>query len=182
MFDQGILFEGLNHDLREQVRERVLSIQVIIPSIETFYENMKYISIGARILRKYIIDTSIPFQPESNRNKLSLFESLASCWSAEVRMVEVEDGKTAISPGVPSVWLAYKTLFVAALRAFAQLSSDHPRQDVRGETMPAVAEAIRITSLSQLAQEVGFTNSKTTNNLTSPRGYLTLQQYVPCSG
>lgn len=97
-------------------------------------------------------------------------------------MVEVEDGKTAISPGVPSVWLAYKTLFVAALRAFAQLSSDHPRQDVRGETMPAVAEAIRITSLSQLAQEVGFTNSKTTNNLTSPRGYLTLQQYVPCSG
>ncbi|PCD21547.1 hypothetical protein FGRA07_11692 [Fusarium graminearum] len=182
MFDQGILFEGLNHDLREQVRERVLSIQVIIPSIETFHENMKFISIGARILRKYIIDTSIPFQLESNRNKLSLFESLASCWSAEARMVEVEDGKTAISPGVPSVWLAYKTLFVAALRGFAQLSSDHPRQDVRGETMPAVAEAIRIASLSQLAQEVGFTNSKTTDNLTSPRGHPALQQYVPCSG
>jgi hypothetical protein len=183
MFEEGTLFEGLKDlGLREQIRERVLSVQIIIPSIETFHENMKYISIGAKILRKYVMDTPVTAQGEPNRHKLTLFESLASCWSAETRNIEVNDGKTVTISGAPSAWLAYKSLFIAALRNFAQLSSDHPRQDVRGETLAAVAETSHITSLAQLAQAVGFTNNKTKDNLAESHGHPAINRFYDRAG
>ncbi|RYC82101.1 hypothetical protein BFJ63_vAg15001 [Fusarium oxysporum f. sp. narcissi] len=178
MFNEGLLFEGLKDlDLREQVRKRVLSVQVIIPSMETFHENMKYISIGAKILRKYLMETPIRVPGEPRQPKLTVFESLASCWSAEIRSIEVKDGEMSTSPEAPSAWFAYETVFLAALRDFARLSSEHPRQDVRGETMPAFAEASRIASLGQLAHQLGFKNSKIQEMLAKPYGHPTVGSY-----
>ncbi|GKU22533.1 unnamed protein product [Fusarium langsethiae] len=183
MFEEGTLFGGLRDlGLREQIRERVLSVQSIIPSIETFHENMKYISMGAKIVRKYVTENPVLAQGEQKRHKLTLFESLASCWSAETRNIEVNDGKTVRSPGAPSAWLAYKTIFIAALRNFAQLSSDHPRQDVRGETLAAVAETSRIISLAQLAQAVGFTNNKIKGTLAEPHGHPAMDRFFNRAG
>ncbi|KAL7757083.1 hypothetical protein ACKLNR_014076 [Fusarium oxysporum f. sp. zingiberi] len=178
MFNEGLLFEGLKDlDLREQVRKRVLSVQVIIPSMETFHENMKYISIGAKILRKYLMETPIRVPGEPRQPKLTVFESLATCWSAEIRSIEVKDGEMSTSPEAPSAWFAYETVFLAALRDFARLSSEHPRQDVRGETMPAFAEASRIASLGQLAHQLGFKNSKVQEMLEKPYGHPTVGSY-----
>ncbi|KAK7591923.1 hypothetical protein V3481_006560 [Fusarium oxysporum f. sp. vasinfectum] len=178
MFNEGLLFEGLKDlDLREQVRKRVLSVQVIIPSMETFHENMKYISIGAKILRKYLMETPIRVPGEPRQPKLTVFESLASCWSAEIRSIEVKDGEMSTSPEAPSAWFAYETVFLAALRNFARLSLEHPRQDVRGETMPAFAEASRIASLGQLAHQLGFKNSKIQEMLAKPYGHPTVGSY-----
>ncbi|KAF4331949.1 hypothetical protein FBEOM_14269 [Fusarium beomiforme] len=178
MFNEGLLFEGLKDlDLREQVRRRVLSVQVIIPSMETFHENMKYISIGAKILRKYLMETPIPVPGEPRQPKLTIFESLASCWSAEIRSIEVNDGEMSTSPEPPTAWFAYETVFLAALREFARLSSEHPRQDVRGETMPAFAEASRIASLGQLAHRLGFNNSKIQDILANTHGHPTISSY-----
>ncbi|TVY67253.1 hypothetical protein Focb16_v009839 [Fusarium oxysporum f. sp. cubense] len=178
MFNEGLLFEGLKDlDLREQVRRRVLSVQVIIPSMETFHENMKYISIGAKILRKYLMETPIRVPGEPKQPNLTVFESLASCWSAETRSIEVKDGEMSTSPDTPTAWFAYETVFLAALRDFARLSSEHPRQDVRGETMPAFAEASRIVSLGQLAYQLGFKNSKVQEMLANPSGHPTVGSY-----
>ncbi|PNP60901.1 hypothetical protein FNYG_14369 [Fusarium nygamai] len=178
MFNEGLLFEGLKDlDLREQVRRRVLSVQVIIPSMETFHENMKYISIGAKILRKHLMETPIRVPGEPRQPKLTVFESLASCWSAETRSIEVKDGEMSTSPDTPTAWFAYETVFLAALRDFARLSSEHPRQDVRGETMPAFVEASRIASLGQLAHQLGFKNSKVQEMLANPYGHPPVGSY-----
>ncbi|KAG6986388.1 hypothetical protein FOFC_15219 [Fusarium oxysporum] len=178
MFNEGLLFEGLKDlDLREQVRKRVLSVQVIIPSMETFHENMKYISIGAKILRKHLMETPIPVPGKPRQPKLTIFESLATCWSAEIRSIEVKDGEMSTSPEAPTAWFAYESVFLAALREFARLSSEHPRQDVRGETMPAFAEASRIGSLGQLAHQLGFDNSKIQEILARPYGHPTIGSY-----
>ncbi|SPJ72389.1 uncharacterized protein FTOL_02117 [Fusarium torulosum] len=183
MFNEGMLFEGLKDlDLREQVRKRVLSIQVIIPSIETFHENMKYISMGAKILRKYLMEKPGPAKGEPRRHKVTVFESLASRWSAEIRNVEVTDGKVSTSHEAPTAWFAYETVFLAALREFARLSPDHPRQDVRGETMPAFAEASRVAYLTRLAQQVGFNNSRIEETLERPHGHPTIDIYSPRDG
>jgi hypothetical protein len=183
MFNEGMLFEGLKDlDLREQVRKRVLSVQVIIPSIETFHENMKYVSMGAKILRKYLMEKPGPVQGEPRRHKATLFQSLASRWSAEIRNVEVTDGKVSTSHEAPTAWFAYTTVFLAALREFARLSPDHPRQDVRGETMPAFAEASRIVYLARLAQQAGFNNSRIEETLARPHGHPTIAIYTPRDG
>lgn len=183
MFNEGMLFEGLKDlDLREQVRKRVLSIQVIIPSIETFHENMKYVSMGAKILRKYLMEKPGPVQGEPRRHKATVFQSLASRWSAEIRNVEVTDGKVSTSHEAPTAWFAYTTVFLAALREFARLSPDHPRQDVRGETMPAFAEASRVAYLARLAQQAGFNNSRIEETLARPHGHPTIDIYTPRDG
>ncbi|KAH6869645.1 hypothetical protein B0T10DRAFT_383886, partial [Thelonectria olida] len=165
-------------DLRDRIRKRVLSIQFIIPSVETFHENMKYISIAAKILRRYLMEV-----PTCKRNKPTLFESFASNWkSPGVQYVEHNYGEFSQTTQTPTAWHAYKTVFLAALRDFARLSFEHPRQDVRGETMPAFPEGRRITYLARLALQVGFENTKIQGALEMQTGHPEVAQYKPKVG
>lgn len=60
LMDRGQIFPGVKDpSVRSQLLQRILSIQTIIPSIWTFHENMKYFSIAARILRKYVIGEKV---------------------------------------------------------------------------------------------------------------------------
>ncbi|KAH7000877.1 hypothetical protein EDB80DRAFT_580501, partial [Ilyonectria destructans] len=179
MFDQGSVLEGIKDlDLRNRIRQRVLSVQVIIPSVETFHENMKYISIGAKIVRKYLMEV-----PTCKRNKPTLFESLAGKWkSPGARYVEYEYGKFTQTCEAPTAWHAYTTVSLAALREFARLSFEHPRQDIRGETMPAFPEGPRINYLARLALQVGFDNLKIQETLETQSGHPEVAQYKPQDG
>ncbi|KAL6409091.1 hypothetical protein AUP68_05460 [Ilyonectria robusta] len=179
MFDQGTLLEGIKDlDLRDRIRKRVLSVQVIIPSVETFHENMKYVLMGAKILRKYLMEV-----PTCKRNKPTLFESLASKWkSPGTQYVEYDYGKFMQTCEAPTAWHAYTTVFLAALREFARLSFEHPRQDIRGETMPAFPEGPQINYLARLALQVGFDNLKIQETLKTQSGHPGVAQYKPQDG
>ena len=179
MFDQGTLFESIKDlDLRDRIRHRVLSVQIIIPSVETFHENMKYVLMGAKILRRYLVEV-----PTCKRNKPTLFESLASKWkNPGAQYVEYEDGKFLPTSDAPTPWHSYLTIFLAALREFARLSFEHPRQDVRGETMPAFPEGPRIQYLARLALQVGFDNPKIQETLRAQTGHPGVAQYKPQDG
>ncbi|KAL6359123.1 hypothetical protein LRP88_09323 [Fusarium phalaenopsidis] len=179
MFDDGTLLRGIEDlDVRDRVRQRILSLQVIIPSIETFHENMKFFSIGAKILRKYLMEA-----PTSRKGKPTLFESLSSKWNgAAVQYVECEPGEITTSSETPTQWHAYTTVFLAALRDFARLSFEHPRQDVRGETMPAFPESPQIIYLAHLAIQVGFDNPKIRETLELRAGHPEVAQYKPQDG
>ncbi|CVL13584.1 uncharacterized protein FPRN_06973 [Fusarium proliferatum] len=180
MFTDGTLFRGLKDlDLRDFVRDKVLSVQVIIPSLETFHENMKYISLGAKFLRGHFM---VPLE-DNKQDTPTLYQSLGDDWSDPgTYYVEVADSRLQLVTGRPTKYGAYKHLFIAALRHFARLTANSPRQDVRGETMPSFPERSRIQYLAQLAHSRGFNNTKITDTLNSATEYTFLPDYVPRTG
>ena len=180
MMDDGTIFADLEDpDLRDSVRNRILSLQVVIPSIETFQENMKYFSIGARILQNYVQQV-----PSSQRNQPTLLESLSKDWTApSVAHLEVDTGMLRPFPEIqPTVQLAYVTIFLAAIRQFAELGHDRPRQDVRREIMPAFDKRSAVIQLVQLAACLGFDNAKIQENLIHTPGREETLSFQPKPG
>ncbi|RSL89850.1 hypothetical protein CEP52_014772 [Fusarium oligoseptatum] len=181
MFSDGTLFRELRDlDLRDVVRDRVLSVQGIIPSLQTFHENMKYISMGAKFLRKHFIT---PLQ-DKQLGTPTLFQRLARDWSDPgAYYVEVADEKLeAVPTGRATAYRAYKHLFISALRNFARVTTNPPRQDVRGETMPSFPEKSRIRYLSRLAGSLGFDNANIQEALDNQDGHPSIPDYVPEAG
>lgn len=44
--------------LRDEILSNIMSLDVVIPSLATFHSNMRYFSIGARILQRFTVDNS----------------------------------------------------------------------------------------------------------------------------
>ena len=159
MFDDGDIFEGMSDtEMRERVKQNVLALKVVIPSVESFHENMKFFSLGMKIIRKNIADPS----PRG-----SWLEMLMKSWHLpSVPYVETAHGrlKPFVEPHF-TAQLAFTQLFLAALRNFPYLCSEHPRQDRRGELMPAYALASMTSYLSELAFTLGFNNKTIDKNM-----------------
>jgi hypothetical protein len=51
----GTLFYNIsNEEVRSKLLRNLLAFEGIIPSVLTFYKNMRYLIVGAKILEKYI--------------------------------------------------------------------------------------------------------------------------------
>ncbi|KAF1959366.1 hypothetical protein CC80DRAFT_545738 [Byssothecium circinans] len=70
--EDGELFHGFTDPAsRRQILNNILSINIIIPSLKTFHENMKYFAIGAKILRQHILsEDDAKGQPRSFAQRL----------------------------------------------------------------------------------------------------------------
>ncbi|KAK4646423.1 hypothetical protein QC761_0042650 [Podospora bellae-mahoneyi] len=99
-----------------------MSLDVIIPSLVTFHRNMRYFSIGARVLQHFIADNS-RFETK--------FQSLFRQWAYDP-VFEVSEDNFALMD-LTTVDLAYIQLFLFVLRHFPLLSEDRPLQDKQGE-------------------------------------------------
>ncbi|KAG8422535.1 hypothetical protein J3459_010277 [Metarhizium acridum] len=54
LFADGTLFPGFqSRSVRDRLKDNILHLEVSIPSIQTFHENMKYLTIGAKILERH---------------------------------------------------------------------------------------------------------------------------------
>lgn len=183
LMDRNKTFRALSRpDLREGVKMRLLSVNTVISSLETFHENMKYFALGARALMKFLL-----VKEPLARNRLTLFASLAKDWQRPVvtkaNRAELDEIYVQGMPEViTSPWLAYKIVFSVALRNFASLGTERPRQDVRGECMPAFERSVSVTSLLKLALAVGFKNSKIQEILERPPDSLGNPTFIPADG
>lgn len=152
---------------RKKLQDNVLSISTMIPSLVTFHENMKYISIGAKILRENLA-------PKSLRGT-TLFRCLTQkdYWKAPKRSyMEIGKGNFVVlsSPIIEESYLHYKQLFLAALRHFTELSTESALQDIREEKIPARELKETKTYLNRLALCVGFDNPKIQKIRDNPSG------------
>ncbi|KAI1841724.1 hypothetical protein JX266_012092 [Neoarthrinium moseri] len=181
MFKKSIIFSGItNNDVRERLKERVLSLDVVIPSLEAFHENMKFMSIGVRILREHVLVSS---RRMKRKNRPSLFESLAADWQNPVEaQVEVADGRFDKMLATPNVYVAYVQLFLAALRNFPRLSLMSPRQDLRGEVMSASVDQSQVQKLLKLASTLGFDNSNIRAAIENPTDHSNKLDFEPGQG
>ncbi|RYP01922.1 hypothetical protein DL764_006017 [Monosporascus ibericus] len=154
-----------DNDTRDRILENILSLQVIIPSIETFHENMKYFSIGAKILQKHVEYVDAKKPRRRNERRSTMFENLRNDWKPPERSVVrtgAEKYRTLSHPLTPE--LAYTELFLSALRDFPRLCTESPLQGRQGEKLVAFLDGTYLERFRQTAKTLGFQNAKLNQN------------------
>jgi hypothetical protein len=59
--DRGELFPLiLDRPTRETIKQTIIGLEVIIPTIKLFYENAKYLEIEGRIIKVYLFNNRLP--------------------------------------------------------------------------------------------------------------------------
>jgi hypothetical protein len=143
------LFPGIhdeNH--RAKLYRNITSQDVVIPSILTFDENIRYITIGVKILERHILPKEhAPRKARSTHQSTSFIKRLS-------------DWKVNDTIHRQSVRAAFVALLVDALRNFASLSSETPLQDIKGQGMIAAPNDAYISQLCSSALSYGFSNQK----------------------
>ncbi|KJZ69633.1 hypothetical protein HIM_10972 [Hirsutella minnesotensis 3608] len=146
-------------DMRGKLKQNVLSIRVMIPSIETFHDDMRYLSIGAKILEGHILSRHDK-KKTIGGNRLNLFQSLREDWGGSSVQIQTGHHSFAWSRISLTPRLAFMQLLLAALRYFPYLSSEAPLQDLGNTRMGASVDARYVGLLCRTARELGFFNDK----------------------
>ncbi|KAK7954382.1 hypothetical protein PG988_015076 [Apiospora saccharicola] len=142
---------------RKRLLHNILSLTVVIPSIKTFHENMKYFSIGAKIIQEHVGENYV----SSRRGpRLTLMRSVLRDWHQPAGKVENGEGHYYLTEGPMTEQLAYTQLFLSALRHFPRLSNESPRQDRCGEVMNAKLGKEQLKRFCDGARQLGFGNPK----------------------
>lgn len=141
---------------RDYLLQKILKLRTIIPSITTFHENMKYFSIGAKILTKFLVGDNLKRLLHKDGKQITVPEYLKSYWRKSQSVLIQVDQKRYQRILNPSFILVLKELFLFALRNFPFLSTEPPKQDQRGETMPAVVDEGYVAHLYERARQLGL--------------------------
>ncbi|SPJ78487.1 uncharacterized protein FTOL_06876 [Fusarium torulosum] len=164
----GTLFCNVsNEGVRSRLLRNLLAFEGVIPSVLTFHENMRYLTVGAKILEKYI---EIKRPTEKAKPDLapaktpeSLYDNLAQDWGKKFPIQDYVEFREGLyrSMLIPlEVRCAFVQLMLAALRSFPFLGSEPPLQDVKGIGMDAYACDNHRRRLCMIASAMGFWNEK----------------------
>ncbi|KIH94240.1 hypothetical protein SPBR_05591 [Sporothrix brasiliensis 5110] len=149
-------------DTRKRLERQLLSLTVVIPSIETLHENMKYLRLGMKVVRDHFKQHTSRELPRGATSASAtttvptLYESLTRDWKAPAAAPQVPDlqGIQNLTP-----YTAYTALVLATLRDFPHLQAEAPRQEKRGPRLPTNVSQYHKRRLTQLAVAYGFDNS-----------------------
>ncbi|VBB82108.1 Putative protein of unknown function [Podospora comata] len=153
MTSHQVFFQIHDPTLRNQILSNISSLNVVIPSLTTFHNNMRYFSIGARTLRHFIADGS---------RSETTFQSLSQQWTYNP-VLEVVEGSFALVDST-TVDLAYAQLFLFVLLHFPLLSEDRPLKDKKGEYVRAGVNSNCVDQLYHRALRLGFRTQKVRNH------------------
>ena len=143
---------------RDRLKQNILAISVMIPSIDTFHDNMRYMTIGAKILEKHV-QAKTKKVSTTTGNRVSLFESLRADWTSNTQIqTDHADFRDLADPTTAET--AYMQLFIAALRYFPFLSQVAPLQDSGGVSIVAEVKRDYLVLLCRIAKQIGFSNEK----------------------
>ncbi|KAJ3497935.1 hypothetical protein NLG97_g1513 [Lecanicillium saksenae] len=120
-FSKFELFKGIaDSEVRASMLANTLSIGCVIPSIQTFHQNMRYITIGAKVLER-----TIQVQEKSKRrndciggNVPCLFQNLRKDWRPTNRNIEIAPSEFVELPGTSDAYLAFLVLFFRGSEKF----------------------------------------------------------------
>ncbi|KAK0369618.1 hypothetical protein CLIM01_13019 [Colletotrichum limetticola] len=133
-FDSNEIFsKAQNPQLRDQIRSRVLRFKGLVPSLKSYQENMKYISIGVTVVDDLMFPDSARTKSwkRQQTDRRTFRDMLRQHWSPpRQNLVEVREGVLAQCVGEPVFDVAYKQVVLAAMRNFPHLSDQFkPRKD-----------------------------------------------------
>ncbi|KAE8442178.1 hypothetical protein EG329_003766 [Mollisiaceae sp. DMI_Dod_QoI] len=151
--NNGTLFPSLvDRRLRQKVLSSILKQQVLIPTIQSFDDNIKYFAIAVQILREHIIQSKYTedFYAEITSKNM---------WIApEVFLIEISEGvykRINVTSGA-FMDIAYADLLVSALRRFASLSNHSPKDSPVKDSIRGMIDPAHVLQLQRKARLLGF--------------------------
>ena len=152
------IFPTLDTPQRALVLGKIMTVTCLIPSLWSFFENLKYIEPCCQILKQLI--------PARKRDqKKSLRQAIyASYVRPQDLRLEISEGRnvsmTAISLSVDRE-LSYQQLWLYAMRHFPEMTDFKPRKEPRKEK-PACTQSNPMLwqQFGALAEHLGFHNSQ----------------------
>lgn len=159
LMGSGIIFNRISEPaLRSRLQEEILEIRVLIPSLQTFHANMRYLGIGIMILREFILD---------DLDGRSVFTAMRDCWENQGHLA-VENGEGEFSQVAhhPTAELAYYQVLLAALRDFPRLSTTPPRCERGPRRVEAGVDDASVARFMRGAHKHGFRSQKIAEVLT----------------
>ncbi|PTB34937.1 hypothetical protein M441DRAFT_154567, partial [Trichoderma asperellum CBS 433.97] len=165
MFRKGTIFTKISSDkIRDDLMNNVLSIPDVIPSIATFHANMKYITIGAKILEKYIEVKPKNYRSQRHsitRSKSSLYDNLTMHWTSNRKSIQISHEEfVPMGETQNASKLCFLQLLMAALRYFPHLSSESPLLDKGGGWVGITPDDHFRALLCKTAWHLGYDNEK----------------------
>ncbi|KAF3763490.1 hypothetical protein M406DRAFT_332004 [Cryphonectria parasitica EP155] len=171
LISDGTLFPSVSApSVRARIQDAMLQIVGLIPSITTFHQNMMLLSIVAKILRRHIV---------GDARSGSLRSAMMGCWQAPEKML-IEEAENSFYKlhFPPSFDLAYRQVFMSALRHFSRLSVVGPRCE-RGQSMnAAMVDDQYLAQFLRGAWKQGFRSVKIEATLAKLRDCLPPQAKV----
>lgn len=171
----GILFRKITQpEDRHRIQRSVLALNGVIPSLTTFHENMKFIAIGASVIKKHLDIV----QPKScGRRTSTLLSRLEQKWDPTRQpLLEVSEGKFRLLATGPSFLLSYTQLFISVLRQFPHLSDHTALRDRKSDPTFAQLDHTHLDRLLKRAEALGFKNDKTLARSLQSRATVTNSQ------
>lgn len=146
----GEVFSRIAHaQTRDAILSVFLSTQGSIPTLASFFENLKYLEPCCRILQKLL----------PPKEKRTIFQSLSASYIApSEQLVEYPSGRKVrpISEGEDRKWLSYAQLWAFCMRHFPSMTDTAPRKVV-GKAKPSKSPNPALWHyLGDLAVKLGF--------------------------
>jgi len=172
----GLLFPKVtDSESRAQLEQSILGFRWLIPSIKSLHENDKYLQLGAMIMKELVI---------GRRHQMSVHFSLRSIWRQPpdlvVQNAQKDNNRRFRPSSAESHWdLAYKQLWIHALREFPDLGKRAPRKEARIDNRNAVANPSTQFAFVRHARQLGFRNERISERLSNdPRRDIIRQSIV----
>ncbi|KAK4997103.1 hypothetical protein LTR66_003421 [Elasticomyces elasticus] len=148
----GSIFAGVrDDDSRSRMFRNLCSVPGLVPSLHTFFENLKYLEPCCTVLKRLL----------NSGNKKTIWRGLTGCYYRPDQPVAeyAEDDRRQHSPTdlATDRSLAYKQLWLSAMRHFPEMTAVAPRKEL-GKGKPAVKQSCPIPwqRFGDLAVSLGF--------------------------
>lgn len=124
VMDDGAIFPSVVGTKRKAVKDAILRLKVIIPSIKSLHENIKYLALGSMVLKDKIFDKSL---------RTTIRQTAFDHWTPpSTLLVQVGNNCTIQYHNLEKMemWdLSYKQMWLLLFRNFPELSGVPPRKE-----------------------------------------------------
>ncbi|KAH7065100.1 hypothetical protein B0J12DRAFT_561719 [Macrophomina phaseolina] len=172
LFRSGEIFGQVSNEaVRGRIKSNLSSVQVLIPTLRSFFENLKYLEPCSLILKRLL-------DPDDKR---SIYRCLkAAYFSPSSQFIEYAEGRVheySNKTASEDMWTSYVQLWAFCFRNFPNMTSLEPRKELGKEKPSTTTNAALWHHLGNLAVKLGFrTEQAVIFQQESP--YFTLAQQV----
>ncbi|ERF68657.1 hypothetical protein EPUS_05718 [Endocarpon pusillum Z07020] len=157
-----VIFPQISREItRGQILNRILETPERIPSLFTFFEDTKYLEPCAKAL-KFLLPPIQPRSTSSLRDTFSRHFSVRQSPSIPIQKSEQVYASLHVDSPRIGGWLAYRQLWLFAMRHFPDLTDTIPRKDLRKPkpTQEGKRSSCIRFQLADLAHRLGYNSEQ----------------------
>ncbi|KAI9708411.1 MAG: hypothetical protein M1828_002992 [Chrysothrix sp. TS-e1954] len=166
LMSKGLLFPAASLGTRNALLENISRVSGLIPSLRTFFENLKYLEPCSLILKQLL--------PRKIRGTVRQAYERAYV-RADPLVIQCSDGDfKRVDPlgAQDNIALGYQQLWLFAMRHFPELTELAPRKEIeKQKPLKKAINSARMHELGFLAVKLGFCTRRAIEDCPSSRGH-----------